>query len=70
MYHKGPMSLLRGVCQTPAYLAVEKGFLEEEGIEAALDVAATVWQVPDRLLPGINLSSSSPDPGPRRWRWS
>lgn len=36
----------------PAYLAVDKGFLEEEGIEAALDAAATVWLVPDRLLPG------------------
>ncbi len=28
----------------PAYEAFEKGFSEEEGIEAALDVANTAWQ--------------------------
>jgi hypothetical protein len=36
----------------PAYLAVDKGSLRRKVIEAALDAAAAVWQVPDRLLPG------------------
>ena len=50
--HKVQVSLLRGVCQTPAYVAHEKGFLGDEGIEARLDVAATAWLVPQKLMGG------------------
>ncbi len=33
---KVSFSLLRGVCQTPAYVAHEKGFFKEEGVDAGL----------------------------------
>lgn len=46
------ISLLRGVCQIPAYVAFEKGFLRDEGVEARLDVAATAWLVPQKLMQG------------------
>jgi NitT/TauT family transport system substrate-binding protein len=43
------MSLLRGVCQTPAYVAQEKGFFREEGLDVEIAIAPTAWQVPERL---------------------
>jgi ABC-type nitrate/sulfonate/bicarbonate transport system substrate-binding protein len=46
------LALLRGVCQTPAYAAHERGFFRDEGIETEIDVAATAWLVPDRLSAG------------------
>lgn len=46
------VSLLRGVCQIPAYVAFEKGFLGDEGLDAKLDVAATAWLVPQKLMSG------------------
>jgi ABC-type nitrate/sulfonate/bicarbonate transport system substrate-binding protein len=46
------ISLLRGICQTPAYAAYEKKFLEQEGVDAEVDVAATAWLVPHKLLRG------------------
>ena len=42
-------SLLRGVCQTPAYVAKDRGFLEEAGIDARIEIAPTAWVVPKRL---------------------
>jgi NitT/TauT family transport system substrate-binding protein len=42
-------SLLRGVCQTPAYVAKDRGFFSEAGIDARVDVAPTAWVVPQRL---------------------
>lgn len=45
-------SLLRGVCQTPAYVAKDCGFFADEGIEAVLDIAPTAWVVPQRLVSG------------------
>jgi NitT/TauT family transport system substrate-binding protein len=46
------VSLLRGVCQVPAYVAFEKNFLGDEGLDATLDVAATAWLVPQKLMAG------------------
>ena len=45
-------SLLRGVCQTPAYVAQDRGFFAEAGIDAQIDVAPTAWVVPQRLAAG------------------
>src|SRR5262245_8232874 len=45
-------ALLRGVCQTPAYVAYEKGFLSSEGVDAHLVVTPTAWMVPEQLLAG------------------
>jgi ABC-type nitrate/sulfonate/bicarbonate transport system substrate-binding protein len=43
------MSLLRGICQIPAYVAHDKGFFEDAGVDLGLDIVATAWQIPDRL---------------------
>jgi NitT/TauT family transport system substrate-binding protein len=45
-------SLLRGVCQTPAYVAQDRGFFAEAGIDAQIDLAPTAWVVPQRLAAG------------------
>lgn len=52
MAQKVRFSLLRGICQIPAYVAYEMGFLSAEGIEATLDIAATAWMVPQKLMSG------------------
>ena len=44
------LSLLRGICQLPAYIAHERGYWSEHGIEVAVTVEATAWLIPDRLL--------------------
>lgn len=46
------LSLLRGVCQTPAYVAREKGFFADEGLDVAVGVEPTASVVPDRLARG------------------
>lgn len=46
------ISLLRGVCQIPAYVAYEKGFLSDAGLSATIDIAATAWLVPQKLMNG------------------
>jgi ABC-type nitrate/sulfonate/bicarbonate transport system substrate-binding protein len=46
------LALLRGVCQTPAYAAHERGFFRDEGIQSELDIAATAWMVPRKLADG------------------
>lgn len=43
------LSLLRGVCQMPAYAAFEKGFIRDEGLEVRVDVQPTAWMVPEKL---------------------
>ena len=43
------IALLRGVCQTPAYVAHEQGFFRDEGLDVDVDVVATAWLVPERL---------------------
>ena len=45
-------SLLRGICQIPAYLAHEKGFFQEEKIESEIQIASTAWLVPAKLSSG------------------
>ena len=46
------MTLLRGVCQIPAYVALREGFFRERGLEVDVDIAPTAWAVPSRLLEG------------------
>ena len=42
--------LLRGVCQTPAYVAFAKGFFAEEDLDVRLHMAPTAWLIPDQIL--------------------
>lgn len=44
--------LLRGICQTPAYVAHEKGFFADEGIEASVAISPTAWMIPEQLSSG------------------
>ena len=46
------VSLLRGICQLPAYIAYEYNFLRDVDIDATLSIAPTAWMVPERLLSG------------------
>jgi ABC-type nitrate/sulfonate/bicarbonate transport system substrate-binding protein len=46
------LSVLRGVCQTPAYVAHEQGFFAEEGVASTLVVEPTAWMVPAKLAGG------------------
>jgi ABC-type nitrate/sulfonate/bicarbonate transport system substrate-binding protein len=45
-------SVLRGVCQTPAYVAHERGFFADEGLASTLVVEPTAWMVPAKLAGG------------------
>ena len=46
------LSLLRGVCQMPAYAAKELALFERRGIDVRVEVAPTAFAVPDRLAAG------------------
>jgi ABC-type nitrate/sulfonate/bicarbonate transport system substrate-binding protein len=46
------LTLLRGVCQTPAYVAHEKGFFADEGLSASIEIAPTAWMAPNKLAAG------------------
>jgi NitT/TauT family transport system substrate-binding protein len=46
------LTLLRGVCQTPAYVAHERGFFSDEGVSASLEIAPTAWMAPSKLADG------------------
>lgn len=46
------LTLLRGVCQTPAYVAHEKGFFSDEGLSTTLEIAPTAWMAPNKLADG------------------
>ena len=46
------ISLLRGVCQTPAYVAHAKGFFLEENVESEINIEPTAWMVPTKLMSG------------------
>lgn len=45
-------ALLRGVCQTPAYVAHAKGFFKDEGVESSIQISPTAWLIPEQLLNG------------------
>lgn len=45
-------SLLRGVCQTPAYVAQDRGHFAAAGLSAEIDIAPTAWVVPQRMAAG------------------
>jgi len=46
------LALLRGVCQLPAYLAIEQGFFAAQELVAEPVMAPTAWAVPERLRAG------------------
>jgi ABC-type nitrate/sulfonate/bicarbonate transport system substrate-binding protein len=46
------LALLRGVCQLPAYVAVEHGLFAAQRIEAETIMVPTAWAVPERLRDG------------------
>jgi ABC-type nitrate/sulfonate/bicarbonate transport system substrate-binding protein len=50
--HRIQLSLLRGVCQMPGYVAADRGIFRAHGLTVELDIAPTAWVVPDRLLRG------------------
>src|SRR4029450_4317801 len=43
------MSLLRGICQMPAYVAKEKGFFFDEGLDVEIEIQPTAGRVPERV---------------------
>ncbi len=47
------IALLRGVCQMPAYAALEQGFFRERGLDVHPHVAATAALVPEQLARGV-----------------
>lgn len=46
------LSLLRGVCQIPAYAAYAKGYFADEGVSASISIEPTAWMVPAKLERG------------------
>jgi NitT/TauT family transport system substrate-binding protein len=46
------LSLLRGVCQMPAYIADAKQLFRRQGLDVRITIAPTAWVVPDGLLRG------------------
>jgi len=46
------VSLLRGICQIPAYVAKEKKFFADEGIDVEIEIQPTAWMIPERLRAG------------------
>src|SRR5215831_2097039 len=46
------LSLLRGVCQLPAYVADRKGFFARQNITCRISISPSAWQVPEQLCSG------------------
>lgn len=46
------LGLIRGVCQLPAYVAIEKGYFEEKGLDVDYKIDPTAWLVPEQLNNG------------------
>jgi ABC-type nitrate/sulfonate/bicarbonate transport system substrate-binding protein len=43
------LTLLRGICQLPGYVAVEAGLFREQGLDVKIEIAPTAWMVPEIL---------------------
>lgn len=46
------LSLLRGVCQLPAYVAADLGLFRAHDLDVVLEYAPTAWTVPARMVHG------------------
>ena len=46
------LSLLRGVCQIPAYVSERQGFFRDEGLEVSISIQPTAWLIPRQLASG------------------
>ncbi|WGI17745.1 ABC transporter substrate-binding protein [Methanonatronarchaeum sp. AMET-Sl] len=46
------IGLIRGVCQLPGYVAIEKGFFEDVGLDVSYRVDPTAWLLPGQLSSG------------------
>jgi ABC-type nitrate/sulfonate/bicarbonate transport system substrate-binding protein len=46
------ISVLRGICQTPGYVAQETGLFEKQGLAVDLQVEPTAWAAPRKLAAG------------------
>lgn len=49
---KVTFSLLRGICQIPAYVAYEMGFFRDEGVDVEINIEPTAWMIPNKLTNG------------------
>ncbi|ATZ61263.2 MAG: ABC transporter substrate-binding protein [Methanosarcinales archaeon Met12] len=46
------IGLIRGVCQMPAYIAHEKGFFKELGLDISYSINPAAWVLPAKLISG------------------
>jgi ABC-type nitrate/sulfonate/bicarbonate transport system substrate-binding protein len=46
------MALLRGICQMPAYAALERGFFAHHDLDVRVHIASTAWLVPEQMARG------------------
>jgi ABC-type nitrate/sulfonate/bicarbonate transport system substrate-binding protein len=46
------LSLLRGICQMPGYVADAKHFFRRRGLDVRIQIEPTAWVVPERLVRG------------------
>jgi ABC-type nitrate/sulfonate/bicarbonate transport system substrate-binding protein len=46
------LSLLRGICQLPAYVAHANGFFSEEGVAGHICISPSAWLIPEGLCSG------------------
>lgn len=69
------LSLLRGVCQVPAYVACARQYFQEEGLDAEFSITPTAWLVPEQLaggtcdfavIPWTRVAVAEPDERPLR----
>ncbi|MDI6902684.1 MAG: ABC transporter substrate-binding protein [Methanocellales archaeon] len=46
------IGLIRGICQMPAYIAYERGFFKELGLDVSYSIDPTAWLLPNKLISG------------------
>jgi NitT/TauT family transport system substrate-binding protein len=46
------IALLRGVCQIPAYVALQNGLFQDEGLDVSIRIQPTAWLIPAQLAAG------------------